>query len=81
MRVGEVLNLDLEDVDLDQGILTVRNAKFGKSRLVPVHPTTCDALRIYRERRDEFLAGESAEPFFVSPLGRRITHTFSIARS
>jgi integrase/recombinase XerD len=75
MRVGEVLNLDLADVDLDQGILTVRNAKFGKSRLVPVHPTTCDALRIYRERRDEFLAGKSAEPFFVSPLGRRITHT------
>lgn len=35
MRVGEALNLDLEDVDLDHGVLTIRNAKFGKSRLVP----------------------------------------------
>ncbi len=40
MRVGEALNLDLEDVDLDHGVLTTRNAKFGKSRLVPVHATT-----------------------------------------
>ncbi len=75
MRVGEVLNLDLEDVDLDQGIITVRNAKFGKSRLVPVHPTTRDALSLYRERRDEFLAGKSVKPFFISPISRRITHT------
>jgi len=75
MRVGEVLNLDLEDVDLDQGIITVRNAKFGKSRLVPVHPTTRDALSLYRERRDEFLAGKSVKPFFISPISRRITHS------
>ena len=32
MRVGEALNLDLKDVDLDRGVLTIRNAKFGKSR-------------------------------------------------
>lgn len=75
MRVGEAIKLDLDDVDLDQGVLTIRNSKFGKSRLVPVHATTCDVLRIYRERRDEFLAGGVAEPFFISPLGRRITHT------
>ena len=58
MRVSEVLNLDLEDVDLDCGVITIRNSKFGKSRLVPVHPTTCDILKLYRERRDEFLAGK-----------------------
>lgn len=75
MRVGEVLNLDLADVDLDCGILTIRNAKFGKSRLVPVHTTTCEVLKLYRERRDEFLAGGIVEPFFISPLGRRITHS------
>lgn len=74
MRVSEVLNLDLADVDLDCGVLTIRNTKFGKSRLVPVHPTTCDVLRVYRERRNEFLAGRVAEPFFISPLGCRITH-------
>lgn len=75
MRVSEVLNLDLEDVDLDCGVLTIRNSKFGKSRLVPVHATTCDVLRIYREHRDEFLAGRVARPFFVSPLGCRVIHS------
>lgn len=74
MRVGEVLNLNLEDADLDNGVLTIRNAKFGKDRLIPLHATTCDVLRTYRERRDEFLAGRVVEPFFISPLGCRIAH-------
>jgi integrase len=68
MRVGEALNLDLEDVDLDHGVLTIRNAKFGKSRLVPVHATTCAALKLYLEQRNAFMAGRSATPFFISPL-------------
>lgn len=74
MRVGEVLNLDLEDVDLDQGVITIRNAKFGKSRLVPVHETTRVALQRYRNERDAFLAGRDVKPFFISSAGRRITH-------
>ena len=73
MRVSEALNLDVEDVDLDEGVLTIRNTKFGKSRLVPVHPTTVTALRLYREQRDAFLAGRIAKPFFVSQIARRIT--------
>lgn len=75
MRVGEALNLDLEDVDLDNGVLTIRNAKFGKSRLVPLHATTCAVLKRYLEQRDAFLAGRIVRPFFISPLGRRITHS------
>jgi integrase len=75
MRVSEVLNLDLDDVDLDRGVITIRNAEFGKSRLVPVHPTTCDILRVYREHGDEFLASGVVKPFFISPLGCRITHS------
>jgi integrase len=75
MRVGEALNLDLEDVDLDHGVLTIRNTKFGKSRLVPVHATTSAVLKQYLEQRNAFLAGRSARPFFISPLGRRITHS------
>jgi integrase len=65
MRVGEALSLDLKDVDLDHGVLTIRNAKFGKSRLVPVHATTCAALKLYLEQREAFLAGRDATPFFV----------------
>ena len=40
MRLGEALGLDRQDVDLDQGLLKVRQAKFNKSRWVPIHPTT-----------------------------------------
>lgn len=47
MRVGEIVRLDQDDVDLDNEIVTIRNTKFGKSRQVPVHPTTTDALRGY----------------------------------
>lgn len=72
MRVSEALNLDVEDVDLDLGVITIRNTKFGKSRLVPVHATTLAALKAYREYRDAFLVGMIAKPFFISSPGRRI---------
>jgi len=75
MRVGEALNLDLEDVDLEEGVMTIRNTKFGKSRLVPVHPTTRAALNRYLEQRNAFLAGRIVRPFFISSLARRITHS------
>lgn len=75
MRVSEALSLDLEDVDLDEGVLTIRNSKFGKSRLVPLHSSTRSILRWYLERRDEFLAGRSVAAFFVSPLGGRVKHS------
>ena len=75
MRVGEVLRLDLDDVDLDQGVITIRNTKFGKSRLVPVHETTRVALQRYRKERDAFLAGRTVKAFFISTHGRRVAHT------
>jgi integrase/recombinase XerD len=75
MRVSEALNLDVEDVDLESGVLTIRNTKFGKSRLVPLHATTCGVLKLYLEQRNAFLAGRSAKPFFVSPLCGRIGHS------
>lgn len=37
LRISEALDLKLEDIDLAQGVLTIRSAKFGRSRLVPVH--------------------------------------------
>lgn len=73
MRVSEALNLDIDDVDLDEGVLTIRNTKFGKSRLVPVHATTLAVLKHYRQERDTFLAGRIVKPFFISTYGRRIT--------
>ena len=72
MRISEALALTNADVDLKQGMLTIHLAKFGKSRQVPLHLSTVEALRLYRERRD--LAGISAQdeaPFFVGTRGRR----------
>lgn len=72
MRVSEALNLDVEDVDLHEGVLVIRNTKFGKTRMVPVHPTTASVLRRYREERDAFLGDRPVKAFFISRIGRRI---------
>jgi integrase/recombinase XerD len=74
LRISEALNLNVEDVDLDQGVLTIRNSKFGKDRLVPIHPSTQTALRDYLRRRNEYFAGRSIAPFFVSRYGGRMSH-------
>ena len=52
MRVSEVLNLHRDDVDLTHGVLTVRDSKFRKSRYLPVHESTTQALSRYAGRRD-----------------------------
>ena len=49
MRVGEVIALDRGDVDLGCGLIVVRDSKFGKSRQLPLHPTTIEALRRYAD--------------------------------
>jgi integrase len=74
MRVGEALKLDRSDVDWDQGVLRIRQSKFGKSRLVPVQPSTLDSLRIYADRRREFRPRRGTESFFVSLTGKRLIY-------
>lgn len=72
LRVGEALRLRLDDVDLEAGVLTVRGTKFGKSRLVPIHASTRDALASYRARRAGHLCGRDADHFFVTRTGNRL---------
>jgi integrase len=72
LRIGEALLLRNVDVDLRQGMLLIRKAKFDKSRQVPMHASTIEALRRYRRTLDR--AGEPAEPeaaFFIGTRGRR----------
>ncbi|MGR9349531.1 tyrosine-type recombinase/integrase (plasmid) [Rhizobium leguminosarum] len=52
LRHSEALRLLRADVDLDQGVLTIRETKFSKSRLVPLHATTIAVLSGYAARRD-----------------------------
>jgi integrase len=74
IRISEALGLQRDDVDLDTRVLTVRLTKFGKSRLVPLHPTTCAALRHYADRRDASLGSRCASTFFVTERGGRLQH-------
>ena len=64
LRIGEALALTRGDVDLHNGVLTVRGAKFGKSRLVPLHLSTQRMLRRYARQRDA-LIGELRSPYFL----------------
>ncbi len=72
MRTNEALGLDRPDVDLKLGILHIRRTKFGKSRYVPVHPSTVEALRKYAESRNQIFPAPSTPAFFLSGRGRRI---------
>ena len=73
MRVSEVVNLDRDDVDLAGGVLTVRDSKFGKSRYLPVHESTTQALHRYARRRDRLCRNPRVPAFFLAERGTRIT--------
>jgi len=73
LRLGEALNLELQDVDLQAAVLTIKSGKFGKSRLVPLHRSTRDVLADYMARRNRFAAGRSISSYlFVSSRGKRL---------
>jgi integrase len=72
MRISEAINLDRKDVDLEQKILTVRQTKFGKSRLIPVHISTRDKLHQYALIRDRICPRPKSPAFFVSERGTRL---------
>jgi integrase/recombinase XerD len=83
LRINEALHLDRSDVDVETGVLLIRRTKFGKSRLVPIHATTQEALRAYSQERDRILANATTPAFFLSERGTRITewiarYTFAV---
>ena len=75
LRVGEALKLDRGDVDLADGVLTVRDGKFGASREVPLHPSTVTALADYARARDQRWRRPSSPAFFLSVTGTTLFHT------
>lgn len=75
LRVGEAIGLDRDDVDLNERLLIVRSAKFGKTRAVPVHDSTSDALGAYVHQRDQSCPHPATAAFFVSMVGTRLIHT------
>ena len=74
MRVGEALALDRDDIDMTHGVLTVRLTKFGKSRELPVHPSTIEALGRYLCHHDRPRAAAKVPAAFVSNTGTRLSY-------
>ena len=81
MRMSESVSLQCKDVDLTQGMLTIVQSKFGKSRLLPLHPSTQRVLQQYEYQRDRICPNQRDTNFFLSDSGIRLTgcnvrHTF-----
>lgn len=72
MRLSEALNLKLADVDLEHSVLTIRGAKFGQWRLIPIHSSTTAVLADYIERRAKFFRNPASTNLFVSRCGTRL---------
>jgi integrase/recombinase XerD len=71
MRQGEACRMRRSDVDLnaDTETITIEDSKFGKSRMVFLHPTTAAALRVYERARDEAFPEPAADTFLVNSRG------------
>lgn len=74
MRVGEALRLERSQIDWAEGVLTVHATKFGKSREVPLTPSTVRALAAYARARDQFLPLPATPAFFVSTAGTPVAY-------
>ena len=82
MRQGEACRLLRDDIDLEAGTIVIADSKFGKSRLVFLHPTAVAALRDYERIRGQAFPQPQAAMFFVNsrgwPLdGHNIPHAFA----
>ena len=86
LRISEATGLTRLDVDLEQRLLHIRCDKFGKSRWVPIHPTTAEALRRYIKKRDRDPLTGNTKAFFVFDYGRpastrSVEYVFKILRT
>jgi len=73
LRLGEARDLEIQDVDLKAAVLTIRGSKFGKTRLVPLHASTCTVLANYIAKRQRHWARRVVSSYlFVSSLGNRL---------
>jgi integrase/recombinase XerD len=80
IRLGEALAVDDSDFDTDAGVLLVRHGKFGKSRLLPLHPSTAVALTGYRVVRDAWFPTPVSPALLVSQAGTRLL-TFNVGQT
>lgn len=86
LRISEALALDCDDVDLDDGVITVRAGKRGLTRIVPVHATATAKLAAFAVERDRRFGPASADDaFFRTEANDRLGyntahHAFAVVR-
>lgn len=85
MRLSEALHLKQADISWKQSSLTVRETKFKKSRLVPLHSSTTEALARYAKASAAMFRQPNVQTFFLTQLGRplpkrTVHHTFDVLR-
>jgi len=69
MRIGETIGLQRGDVDLSAGVITVREAKLDRARLVPLQQSATNTLTSYAASRDRLCPQPRSQTFFVSSRG------------
>jgi integrase len=74
MRVGEAIALDRTDLDPATGVITIRQAKHGRTRELPLHPSTVTALDGYLRVRDAHFNAHVSDALFISPAGTRLIY-------
>lgn len=75
MRIGEALALRVHDVDVNQGLVTIHDTKFFKTRLVPTGPRLTAALTVYTARRRQLpLPAGDASAFFATRTGQPVCY-------
>lgn len=85
LRVSEALHLTTADIDLTAGLLTIRNTKFARSRLVPLHSSTTAVLRTYQTRCQGYRQPIPGHHFFITDNGqplvyRQVLYAFQVIR-
>lgn len=73
LRIGEALGLNLADVDLDSGILCIRESKFYRTRLVPTGPDLTSVLVQYAVERNKWPPLNRDAAFLLTKRGQRLS--------
>ncbi|MBI2187343.1 MAG: tyrosine-type recombinase/integrase [Acidobacteria bacterium] len=72
IRISEAISLDRHDVNLHDGLLTIRKTKFNKMRLIPLHASTQEVFIAYAGRRDRVVPHPTSPAFLLTDRGRRL---------
>jgi integrase len=74
LRISEALGLSDRDIDWSAGVLNIRHGKNGHARLIPVHPSTLEALQGYRVVRDDAIGVGLSSRLFVNAGGSALSY-------